>query len=162
MVCEKWKVFKNPLEFGFGSAFRKMVTKFSSDLGWLVWRKNDKLFWHRGTKCQIGSGPDDDNNSAELEEEGGAFRNCWSREKTLLLGCCHRSQVVNLFGNCSLISAELDSAFSAGSRRAWRTLKSVNTWPWNFGNRFPAAPQHTFFSWFAFFTRNKFLFIQCP
>lgn len=39
-------------------------------------------------------------------------------KKTLLLGCCHRSQVLNLFGNCSLISAELDSASSGGSIRA--------------------------------------------
>lgn len=36
---------------------------------------------------------------------------CVGEGKNLaLVGCCHRSQVLNLFGNCDLISAELDSA----------------------------------------------------
>lgn len=73
---------------------------------------------------------------------------CVGEGKNLaLVGCCHRSQVLNLFGNCGLISAELDSATRCWGQTCVKDAEiGQNLAVESFlGNLFPAASKSKFF-----------------
>lgn len=89
---------------------------------------------------------------------------CVGEGKNLaLVGCCHRSQVPNLFGNCSLISAELDSATGCWEQTCVKDAKigqnlALKSYFWK--PFFQLLQKASFFSCLFCSARNKFLFIQ--